>query len=57
MKKIYGIGISLIAGIIAFWIIFTQFSFKEIVSHMQGAPIWAIIGYIDVIIILMITHA
>lgn len=57
MKKIYGIAISLITGIVAFWIIFTQFSIKEIVSTLLGAPAWAVIGYVFISIGIMITLA
>lgn len=56
MKKKYGILISLVAGIIAIWIIFTQFSFKEIMSHLANAPLWAILAYVGVTILIMVMH-
>ena len=57
MKKSYGILLSLVAGIIAFWIIFTQFSFKEIVGHLRNAPLWAIFAYLGVSILIMLMHS
>lgn len=56
-KKLLAIFFSLAAGAVAFWIIFTQFSFKEVIQSFIGAPLWAIIAYILVSILIMGTYA
>ena len=57
MKKIYGIALSLVAGAIAFWLIFTQFSIKEVVDSLAHAPVWAVASYVLVSIGIMATLA
>lgn len=57
MKKGYSILISLAAGVIALWIIFTQFSIRDIMAHFKHAPWWAVGCYLVVNITIMLGHS
>jgi uncharacterized protein (TIRG00374 family) len=54
MKRIWGIGISIVAGVVALWIVFTQFSFYDIINSFSAAPLPAVLGFILVNIVIML---
>lgn len=53
MNKKHYIALSLIAGLIALWIIFTKISIADILKTFENAPLWAVLGYVFSHIVIM----